>query len=69
MMMRWLIRRDRVTADMVRKHSEIFGTTLAKSKQMLLRETPKVLQYCTDGVNWIDVPTVVTPHEKENQSR
>lgn len=64
MKLRWLVNSNPVTAEQVMTERERTGESPMTIKQRLAARTDKVLQYSVDdGKTWIEVPTVVLPHE------
>jgi len=64
MKLRWLVFSNPVTADQLNDEWNQGVETMASIRQRLTNRTDKVLQYSVDdGKTWIEVPTVVLPHE------
>ncbi len=70
--MRWVIKKNRVTAAMVREYTDKEGMSMSLSKK-ILEEEQMSLQYWDDEVcdcatgkygSWIDVPHIVEYREK-----
>ena len=63
MKLRWLIRRNEVTAMQVREYAQAHDISMMQARGQLVKETPPVLQYHTVLGGWQDVPTEVVPHD------
>ena len=69
--MRWLVKRNKVTAEQVKKYAEENDVSMLAAKMLLAKETTPVLQYWDDGGSlavmgggeWRDVPYIVEEHE------
>ena len=69
--MRWLVKRNKVTAEQVKKYAEENDVSMLAAKMLLAKETTPVLQYWDDGGSlavmgggeWKDVPYIVEEHE------
>ena len=63
---RWLIRRNEVTAEEVREYAAANDLPLMTAKRILINESLPVLQYRNVAGRWLDVPTcVISDKEKE----
>ena len=69
--MRWIVKRNKVTAEQVKKYAEENDVSMLAAKMLLAKETTPVLQYWDDGGSlavmgggeWKDVPYIVEEHE------
>ena len=69
--MRWIVKRNKVTAEQVKKYAEENDVSMLAAKMLLAKETTPVLQYWDDGGSlavmgggeWRDVPYIVEEHE------
>lgn len=59
MKLRWLVRRNEVTAMEVREYALANDLYMMEAKQQLVNETKPVLQYYTVLGGWQDVPVEV----------
>jgi hypothetical protein len=59
MKLRWLVRRNEVTAMEVREYALANDLPMMEAKQQLVNETKPVLQYHTLAGGWQDVPVEV----------
>ena len=64
--LRWVIRRNKVTAAQVAEYREKHNVSMEAAKRILKNEQGPTLQY-RDGIGypWIDVPLEVLEHEAE----
>jgi hypothetical protein len=60
--LRWHYYQNEVTAEQVREHADLHGTSLAAAKNILQQATVAKLQVSDDGYAWFDVPCVREPH-------
>jgi len=64
MKLRWLVFSNPVTAEQIKAGREQWYESVSDIEKRLSARTDKVLQYSVDdGKTWIEVPTVVLPHE------
>lgn len=68
--LRWIVKKNKVTAEQVRKYAEENDVSMMAAKMLLAKETAPVLQYWDDGGSfavmtgeWKDVPYIVEEHE------
>lgn len=62
--LRWLVRRNEVTAEEVRTYRDAQGITLAEAKAALVNEKPRVLQQWSEfegNGEWVNVEVVTLP--------
>lgn len=74
--LRWLVRRNNVTADEIRNYRETHAISFNEAKRLLIDEREPVLQqwwetegyeheeYLTQGGEWRDVPIECAPNVK-----
>lgn len=62
--LRWLVRRNEVTAEEVRTYRDAQGISLAEAKAALVNEKPRVLQQWSEfegNGEWVNVEVVTLP--------
>ena len=60
MKIRWVQRKKRITAEMVKEYAEKYSVSMMTAKHELERDnTGQLLQYCTWFGQWRDIPYVV----------
>lgn len=64
---RWLIRRNEVTAEEVSEYASENNLPLMTAKRILVNESVPVLQYRNVAGRWIDVPTCVISHKDKEE--
>jgi hypothetical protein len=65
MKLRWLVKRNEVTHDLVQRYASAHALPMMEAKHELINETQPVLQYWTLKNGWQDIPTVIITHEIE----
>ena len=66
--LRFLIRKNHLTAEKVREYADRANLTLMQAKRELAYETKPVLQYWFEddwNAHWVDIPTVVEYIDEE----
>ena len=69
--MRWLVKRNKVTAEQIKQYATEHNLRMMEAKKILVNEIQPVLQYWDDGGSlavmgggeWRDVPYIVEEHE------
>ena len=60
MKLRWLVRRRKITVDMINEYREKYSVSMITAKQELEQEnTARTLQYSDNNEIWLDVDYVV----------